>query len=162
MSQASRKDAPPSRGQWLRQQRQSRGWSVPEMRRHLREAARDAGDTLPGNECLGVMIRRWEKDEGGVSERYRMHYCRAFGLPLAGFGAAPLPASEPGTQDCAATPLELAGLPLGEDERAELVQLSRQYAELYARHRKLKRDLYAWISRAMNEDQTRNYHSPAA
>ncbi len=82
--------APRSRGQWLRQQRQSRGWSVPEMRRHLREAAREAGDTLPGNECLGVMIRRWEKDDGGVSERYRMHYCRAFKIPFEEFGTAPV------------------------------------------------------------------------
>ncbi|HET9898834.1 MAG TPA: hypothetical protein VFQ44_28255 [Streptosporangiaceae bacterium] len=60
------------------------------MRRHLREAARDAGDTLPGNECLGVMIRRWEKDDGGVSERYRMHYCRAFKIPFEEFGTAPV------------------------------------------------------------------------
>ncbi len=90
MSQASKIGAPASRGQWLRQQRQSRGWSVPEMRRHLREAAREAGDTLPGNECLGVMIRRWEKDDGGVSERYRMHYCRAFRIPFEEFGTAPV------------------------------------------------------------------------
>ncbi len=58
------------------------------MRRQLREAAKTAGDTLPGNECLGVMIRRWEKDSGGVSERYRMHYCKAFQIPLDEFGTA--------------------------------------------------------------------------
>ncbi len=69
------------------------------MRRHLREAARESGDTLPGNECLGVMIRRWEKDDGGVSERYRMHYCRAFKIPFEKFGTAPVtppPVASPG------------------------------------------------------------------
>ncbi len=60
------------------------------MRRHLREAAKDSDDRLPGNECLGVMIRRWEKGEGGISERYRMHYCKAFGVPFDEFGSAPI------------------------------------------------------------------------
>ncbi len=96
--------SPYSKGQWLRQHRQSRGWSVPEMRRHLREAAGEVGDTLPGNECLGVMIRRWEKDDGGgVSERYRMHYCRAFKVPFEQFGSAPIVRSEP-APDTSAVP----------------------------------------------------------
>ncbi len=59
------------------------------MGRRLREAAKFAGDVLPGKECLGVMIRRWEKDSGGVSERYRLHYCKAFQIPLDQFGHSP-------------------------------------------------------------------------
>ncbi len=75
-------------GEWLRKQRQARGWNVPEMCRQLRQAAVDAGDKLPANECLTTMIRRWENG-GGVSERYRLHYCRALGLALEEFGTAP-------------------------------------------------------------------------
>lgn len=56
------------------------------MRRQLREAARSAGDTLPSNECLNVMIRRWEDGRSGMSERYRLHYCGALQIPVEGFG----------------------------------------------------------------------------
>jgi hypothetical protein len=73
-------------GQWLQQQRRARGWSVPEMRRRLREAARQAGDNLPDNDCLTVMIYRWEDDRSGISERYRLHYCKAFQIPIEEFG----------------------------------------------------------------------------
>jgi transcriptional regulator with XRE-family HTH domain len=73
-------------GQWLREQRQARGWSAPETARQLRIAARSAGDKLPDNHCLVVMIYRWEDDRGGISERYRLHYCRALGIPAAEFG----------------------------------------------------------------------------
>jgi hypothetical protein len=66
------------------------------MRRRLREAARAAGDTLPSNDCLGVMIHRWENDRSGVSERYRLHYCRAFEIPVEKFGLVP---SAPGGPD---------------------------------------------------------------
>ncbi len=79
---------PPTSGTWLRQQRQARGLNVPEMRRRLREAARAAGDTLPSNDCLGVMIHRWENDHSGVSERYRLHFCRALQIPIEEFGGA--------------------------------------------------------------------------
>src|SRR5260370_36035537 len=61
------------------------------MRRHLREAARAAGDTLPSNDCLSVMIRRWESDRSGVSERYRMHFCRMLQITIDQFGHAPVP-----------------------------------------------------------------------
>jgi transcriptional regulator with XRE-family HTH domain len=84
-------------GRWLRQQRQARGWSVPEMRRHLREAAKAAGDTLPSNDCLSVMIHRWEHDRSGMSERYRFHFCRALQVPIEEFGAVLAPASAPPT-----------------------------------------------------------------
>ena len=88
-----------SYGEWLRNQRQTRGWNVPEMCRQLRQAATEAGDKLPRNECLTTMIRRWENG-GGVSERYRLHYCKALKLAPEEFGktpsaAAPAPAAKP-------------------------------------------------------------------
>lgn len=64
------------------------------MRRQLRAAARTSGDNLPDNECLSGMIRRWERGANGMSERYRMHYCRAFGISHDDFSAA-LPVAEP-------------------------------------------------------------------
>jgi len=73
-------------GQWLRQQCQDRGWNVPQMARRLREAATSANDTLPGKSCLTVMIHRWEDNRSGISERYRLHYCKAFQIPAARFG----------------------------------------------------------------------------
>jgi transcriptional regulator with XRE-family HTH domain len=74
-------------GAWLRQQRQARGWPVPEMGRRLRVAAKDCGDTaVPGGEAMSRNIRRWEAGKGGVSERYEMHYCKALGLPTGKFG----------------------------------------------------------------------------
>ena len=75
-------------GQWLREQRQARGWSIQQMTRKLREAAALAGDTLPEADCLGTMIRRWEKG-GGVSERYQLHYCRVFQIRPGHFGGTP-------------------------------------------------------------------------
>jgi len=57
------------------------------MRRRLREAARAAGDTLPSNDCLSVMIHRWENDRSGVSERYRLHFSKALQIPIEEFGA---------------------------------------------------------------------------
>ncbi len=57
------------------------------MRSRLRQAARAAGDTLPGNEYLSVMIRQWEHDAKGISERYRRHYCHAFQIPADQFGS---------------------------------------------------------------------------
>ncbi len=68
--------------EWLRQQRQTRGWAVPEMARQLREAAQAVGDMLPSSPTL---IRRWERG-AGVSERYRLHYCRVLGIAFDQFG----------------------------------------------------------------------------
>ena len=73
-------------GQWLMQQRQAMGWNVRQMGRQLREAARQSRDTLPSKESLDVMIHRWERDGSGVSERYRLHYCKAFQIPINRFG----------------------------------------------------------------------------
>ena len=39
-------------GQWLREQRQARGWNIQQMARKLRETATLAGDTLPGTTAL--------------------------------------------------------------------------------------------------------------
>lgn len=72
---------PETPSEWLRQQRLSRGWPVPEMGRRLRAAARAVGDPLPENHALCAMIRRWERGSG-ISERDRLHYCRVFGITL--------------------------------------------------------------------------------
>jgi transcriptional regulator with XRE-family HTH domain len=71
---------------WLRAQRQARGWNVPEMARQLRRAARASGDTVPDNTALCTYIRRWERGLVGPSERYMLHYCKAFGVPPAEYG----------------------------------------------------------------------------
>ena len=60
------------------------------MARQLRDAARTTGDTTPGGDCLATMIRRWEHG-AGITERYRLHYCRAFRIPPDDFATAPLP-----------------------------------------------------------------------
>jgi transcriptional regulator with XRE-family HTH domain len=86
----------PLYGNWLRQQRQARKWNLPEMRRQLRMAAKDAGEELPNNQNLTVMIHRWEGDRSGISERYRIHYCRAFKIPLSEFGEPASILPEPG------------------------------------------------------------------
>ncbi len=145
---------PQSRGAWMRLHRQARGWSVPELRRQLREAAKGAGDTLPGNECLGVMIRRWEKDSGGVSERYRLHYCRALGIPIQDFGTAPPPvqAGVSRSVPARAIPVPAAPLSLDEDEAAELTRLRREHADLTARYSEFRRGLLAWVCKAIQED----------
>jgi transcriptional regulator with XRE-family HTH domain len=74
-------------GTWLRQQRQARGWPIPDMARRLREAAKDSGDrTVPGNDAMCRNIRRWERGIGGISERHALHYCKALGIPPEQFG----------------------------------------------------------------------------
>jgi hypothetical protein len=82
---------PDVNGGWLRKQRHSRGWDVPEMARRLASAAGATRSDLPDHECLVRYVRRWEGG-GGVSERYRLLYAKAFGLPgdlRASSGAAP-------------------------------------------------------------------------
>lgn len=75
-------------GGWLRRQRQARGWAVPEMTRKLREVAGEVGDTLPVHDALVSMVRKWERGRGGVSERYRLHLSRLFGVPVDQFGTS--------------------------------------------------------------------------
>ena len=88
---------------WLRQQREDRGWSKAEMARRLVQAGRAVGDTAVP-ELSGMLhnIHRWER-EGGISERHKLHYCRAFGIHPSQFGlttgdpaqaVAPAPSAE--------------------------------------------------------------------
>jgi len=105
---------PETSGEWLRQQRLSRGWPVPEMGRRVREAARAVGDPLPENQALYAMIRRWERGTG-VSERYRLHYCRAFGIALDQYAsdqAGPAQLVSDGTGASALTAGRPGGTPL--------------------------------------------------
>ena len=74
-------------GLWLRQQRQSRGWSAAEMARKLQHAARANGDTtLPGTAILTSYIRRWEHGTITPGERYQLRYCKALDIRPERFG----------------------------------------------------------------------------
>src|SRR6266566_5303763 len=73
-------------GQWLRTQRRERGWDVPTMARQLARAAGGGRHLLPSQECLLVYTRRWERGLVGVSERYVLLYCAAFGIEPDQFG----------------------------------------------------------------------------
>jgi hypothetical protein len=73
---------------WLRQQREARGWSGREQARRLIRVGRDAGDTaMPSLETMCRNVRRWERGHGGITERYKLHYCKTFEIPVTGFGA---------------------------------------------------------------------------
>ena len=99
----------PGLGAALRAQRQAHGWNVPEMARQLREAAKASGDrSVPGNKALCTYIRRWERGLIGPSERYRLHYCKAFGIPPDRIGPGPgsgEPAASAPGQDAAGIPV---------------------------------------------------------
>ena len=87
---------------WLREQREARGWTRSEMARQLIRAGRTRGDRqLPGLDGMCHNIYRWERG-GPLSERYRLHYCQAFGIQAAQF--APSPHPEPGPPAVAAGP----------------------------------------------------------
>ena len=99
---------------WLRQQREDRGWPKAEMARRLVQAGREAGDTAVP-ELSGMLhnIHRWER-EGGISERHKLHYCRAFGIHPSQFGLStgkPAEAAEPAFSAEAAksSPLAICG-----------------------------------------------------
>jgi tetratricopeptide (TPR) repeat protein len=95
---------------WLRQQREDRGWSKAEMARRLIQAGREADDTAVP-ELSGMLhnIHRWER-EGGISERHKLHYCRALGIHPSQFGPnaepsdalTPVPSAETGSPASAA------------------------------------------------------------
>jgi tetratricopeptide (TPR) repeat protein len=71
---------------WLRQQREDRGWSKAETARRLIQAGREVGDTaVPEQSGMLHNIHRWER-EGGISERHKLHYCRALGIHPSHFG----------------------------------------------------------------------------
>jgi transcriptional regulator with XRE-family HTH domain/tetratricopeptide (TPR) repeat protein len=74
-------------GLWLREQRHAHGWSADEMARRLHRAAKANDDTaLPPSSTLAAYIRRWERGTTAPTERYRLHYCTALGIPPAQFG----------------------------------------------------------------------------
>ena len=58
------------------------------MARQLARAAGGDRHKLPSQECLLVYIRRWERGNVGVSERYMLLYCAAFGIEPGQFGPA--------------------------------------------------------------------------
>ena len=84
-------------GTWLREQREARGWTRSEMARQLIAAGRAGGTgNCPAWTACATTSDRWERG-GPMSERYRLHYCRAFGIPPAQFAPGPIPepAAEP-------------------------------------------------------------------
>jgi len=97
-------------GTWLRRQREARSWTRREMARQLIQAGRATGDTsLPGMDSMCHNIHRWERGQGGLTERYKLYYCKAFGIPPDQFGADladshPLPPAQAGTLAPAAPP----------------------------------------------------------
>lgn len=74
-------------GIWLRQQREARGLARREMARRLIQAGQGAGDTsVPGIKSMYQNIRRWENDDVGLTERYKLYYCEVFGITVTEFG----------------------------------------------------------------------------
>ncbi len=72
---------------WLRQQRETRGWSRREQARQLIRAGRDAGDTaMPSVESVYHNIHRWEHGDNEPAERYKLYYCKTFEIPVTEFG----------------------------------------------------------------------------
>lgn len=47
---------------------------------------RSATPCRSAKDGLAVMINRREDDRSGISERYRLHYCRAFQIPADSYG----------------------------------------------------------------------------
>jgi transcriptional regulator with XRE-family HTH domain/tetratricopeptide (TPR) repeat protein len=89
---------------WLREQRLAHGWSVAEMGRQLHRGAKATGDrTVPRTAILASYVRRWEAGKIGLTERYRLHYCTALGIPPADFGPGPPTHDAPGEPSADAT-----------------------------------------------------------
>lgn len=85
-------------GAWLRQQREDRGWTRSELARQLIKAARARGDTsVPGAGNISHNVYRWERGTVAPSERYRLFYCGAFGIPFGQFGVPGMVDADPGT-----------------------------------------------------------------
>jgi tetratricopeptide (TPR) repeat protein len=58
-----------------------------EMGRQLQRAAKATGDhTVPRTAILASYVRRWEAGKIGLTERYRLHYGAALGIPPTQFG----------------------------------------------------------------------------
>ena len=83
-------------GAWLRQQREDRGWPKPRWpAASSRPAAQPAATAIPALDGMLHNIHRWER-EGGVSERHKLHYCRALGIQPGQFGPRPADTRSPG------------------------------------------------------------------
>ncbi len=81
---------------WLLDQRKARGWTRPELARQLIQAGRTRGDRqLPSADSMCRNIYRWERG-GPISERYKLHYCHAFGIQLSQFGPTDGPSQQAG------------------------------------------------------------------
>src|SRR6266567_3367222 len=77
-------------GTWLRGHRQAHGWTNRDMASRIIEAGRAVGDkSMPSLDTMCRNVRRWERGHGSITERYKLHYCRALGIPPAQFGSAP-------------------------------------------------------------------------
>jgi transcriptional regulator with XRE-family HTH domain len=88
---------PTDLGAWLREQRETRGWSRADMARRLITAAKSAGDqSMPGADSMGHNIYRWERGLSDLSERHKFNYCRVFGIKPAQFGPQMPERPEPG------------------------------------------------------------------
>lgn len=83
-----RETVPHQLGAWLRAQRRSRGWDVPEMARQLGRAAGSGRGALPAHQSLVTYVRRWERGANGVTERYLLLYCTAFRMCQGEFWSA--------------------------------------------------------------------------
>jgi hypothetical protein len=101
--------------------RRSMGWDVPETARRLRKAAGSAA--LPHHEALVRMIRRWEREDSGVSERYELLYRDALG---GGPSAA-----APRLADALAS-ASLADLAAEHDPRSEIAGIKSDTDLIYA------------------------------
>ncbi len=84
-------------GAWLRGHRQAHSWTNRDMASRIIEAGQAGGDkSMPSLDTMCRNVRRWERGHGSISERYKLYYCRALGIPPAEFGTAP-PVSDNGT-----------------------------------------------------------------
>ncbi|MEV8634532.1 hypothetical protein AB0395_23025 [Streptosporangium sp. NPDC051023] len=75
---------PPAWAVRVRAERKARGWDVGTMARSLRQAAGEHGRDLPSHGDIVRSIRHWESGATLMpSERYRLLYGRAMGIPEA-------------------------------------------------------------------------------
>jgi hypothetical protein len=73
------------------------------MASRIIDAGQAAADkSMPSLDTMCRNVRRWERGHGSITERYKLHYCRALSLPLAQFGTAP-PVPDTGTAAPGAT-----------------------------------------------------------
>jgi transcriptional regulator with XRE-family HTH domain len=103
-------------GAWLRRQREHRSWTRNDMARQLIRAARATGDAAMPAACdVAASIYRWERGTISPSDRYRLYYCHALGIPPGRFGD---PSDDP-AQDTARVIITIS-LPEGTDVRVRV------------------------------------------